>query len=142
VAERLAELLCAPIWVLDEQEVVAASSVGSGIGRRFDPLKGSREQDYLRIPLRLDGQSGTVVVGEASATEVFSARLAQMLVHLVVSQTLTLDRAPHQYERKNTFIYDLLQGSRHDEAAIMREASILGLDLAAPRAAVLIEASE
>jgi len=140
IADQVAELLCAPIWVIDDQEAVVASNINSDY--HFNPRSPASETAYLHIPVRFEGQSGTIIVGNPTTGEMISPRLAEILVQLVVNQVVIPNRSPQQQERKNTFIYDLLMGSLADEASVMREASILGLDLASPRAVILIDAAE
>jgi carbohydrate diacid regulator len=141
IAERVTELLCAHVSVVDEQEVVVASSAPGMVGRQFEQDEYADEQSYLRIPLRLEGQAGAVIVGEPLNGEAISPRLKQVLVRLVISQAAVVDHSPHQHERKNTFIHELLHGRIDDEEAILREASILGMDFATPRAVILINAA-
>jgi len=142
IVDRVAGLMCSDVWVLDEQKVVIASSVPRSIGLRFDLVHYTAAQNALRVPICLDGYSGDVIVGEPLNGERISPRLATSLVQMLVSQVLTAERSPQPPERKNTFIYDLLQGAIADEAAIMREAGILGLDLDSPRAVILIDAAQ
>jgi carbohydrate diacid regulator len=137
VARRVAELLCAAATVVDESGAVVAR----GWPSFEEPLDGAGET-HLRVPLRVDDQAGAVLVGPALNGEVISPRLAQVLVHLVVGQALTLERLPDRQERKNAFIRDLLQGAIRDETTILREASILGMDLAMPRSVLLIDAAD
>jgi len=73
---------------------------------------------------------------------VISPRLAQVLISLVVGQALARERLPDRHERKNAFIRDLLRGTLRDDAAILDEAGILGMDLAMPRSVLLIDASD
>lgn len=141
IVDRVAGLLYAQVSVLDDREVVIASSAPRTVGRRFALAQSSSAQSGLRVPVCLDGYAGTVIVGEPLNGEVISPRLANSLVQMAVNQILTADHSQRQPERKNRFIYDLLQGAITDEAAIMREASLLGLDLASPRAVILIEAA-
>ncbi len=142
VVGRVAELLCAEVTVLDDANVVVASGARHMVGRHFDVDSQAAERPFLRIPIHLDGQSGAVIVGETLNGEVFSPRLAHMLVQLVVGQALALDRLPDRRERKNAFIRDLLEGAIGDEASVLREASVLGMDLATPRTVVLIDAAD
>jgi len=128
--------------VLDEQDEVVASSIDSGAAYSFNSPSPAGEYSYLHIPVHFEGQSGEVIVGDPATGEVISPRLAEILVQLVVNQVVLPDRSRQQQERKNTFIYDLLQGSLADETSVMREASVLGLDLASPRAVILIDAAD
>lgn len=140
VAARAAELLCAPVAVVDEAGAVVARSTPSVASAGRAPCDEPGES--LRVPLHLDGQVGAVLVGAPLNGEVISPRLAQVLVHLVVSQALARERLPDQHERKHAFIRDLLQGAIKDEAMILREAAILGMDLTTPRTVILIDAAD
>jgi carbohydrate diacid regulator len=140
ITDRVAGLLYADVWVLDDQDIVVASSAPRSIGRRFDLENYTAAQSALRNPICLEDTAGAVIVGQPLSGEIIAPRLATSLVQMVIGQILFTERAPQPAERKNTFIYDLLQGTIADEAAIMREASMLGLDLASPRAVILIDA--
>lgn len=142
LSERIADLLCAQTLVLDEEGKVIASSEPSLVGLPFDLTTYARTPSYLQVPLGYDGRSGAVVVGEPLNGETISPRLAQVLVELVIKQTLVIDRVPNQHELKNKFIHDLLNGLIGDEAMILREARILGMDFNPPRAVILIDASD
>ena len=141
VAMRTAELLSAPVAVLDERGAVVASSEPGGGGRVAVASRASSVRD-LRVPIRLHGQSGQVVVSEPAGGEAISPRLAQALVDLVVDQTAVVSRLPNHDELKSKFIHDLLRGQIGDEADILREAQILGMDFTRPRAVFLIDASD
>jgi carbohydrate diacid regulator len=141
VADRVAELLCAPVWITDERAAVVARAVPSLAAREQERFEQPYEA-HLHAPLHIDGQAGAVLVGPPLNGEAISPRLARVLVQLVVGQALALDRLPDRQERKNAFIRDLLQGTLRDEATILREASILGMDLAMPRSVLLIDASD
>jgi carbohydrate diacid regulator len=142
VTERTAELLGAHVSVSDERGVVVASSLVEQVGRPFEHDGRLEAGDYLRVPLTLENHKGEVIVGEPLTGEVISPRLAQVLVELMIKQTAGANRPPNQRELKDEFIHDLLTGLLNDEAAILREAKILGLDFAPPRAVILIDASD
>ncbi len=150
ITARTAELLRSPVAVLDERGVVVASSEGGVVGLPYAPAgragggEGGAPGDPLRMPLCLDpkaGVVGEVVVGEPADGETIPPRLAQAIVELVVGQTAVVDRLPNQHVLKNKLIYDLLHGPIGDEAAVVREARMLGMDLIPPRAVILIDAA-
>lgn len=141
IAERTADLLSAEVSVVDERGVVVASSESDLVGVLFDPTRDSAGAEYLEVPVRLDNQSRRVIIVGQQDGEVISPRLARSLVELVVDQTAVVDRLPNKLELKNTFIHKLLHGATEDEAAILREAQILGMDLAPPRAVIVIDAA-
>ncbi len=61
VTERAAELLCAPVSVIDERGVVVASSEPRLVGVPFE-LGRAGGAEYLRVPIRLDARADYVVV--------------------------------------------------------------------------------
>lgn len=141
VTERTAELLGAPVSVIDERGVIVASSDADTVGLPSDVIARGGPAEHLRVPLHLDSQAGEVIVGEPENGQVISPRLTQVLVELVINQTAVVDRLPNQHELKNKFIHDLLRGSIGDEADVLREGQILGMDFTPPRAVILIDAS-
>ncbi|MDQ5850894.1 MAG: helix-turn-helix domain-containing protein [Chloroflexota bacterium] len=142
VTEKATELLCAQVSVVDPRGVVITSSEPSLVGRPFDPPSREGEITYLRVPLRFNGSTGEVIVGPPLNGETVPPRVAQALVELMINQTAVTNRPPNQHELKNRFIHDLLLGLIRDEATILREARILGMDLAPPRAVILIDAAD
>lgn len=142
VAEKAADLLEAQVSVVDDSGVVVASSDSSIEGLSYDHAACLSGSDSLEIPLRLDSQRGRIVVRQRIDGDPIPERLTRVLVDLVINQTAVVDRLPNKSELKNKLIHDLLHGSIDDEASILREAQILGMDLAPPRAVILIDASE
>lgn len=140
VAERVADLLCAQVFVIDQNSVAIASSTHELVGLSCNSIWEKEAINYLRVPFSLDTQVGEVVV--ALNGEVISPRLAQVLVEMVINQIAVIDTLPNQHQLKNKFIYDLLHGLIKDEATVLRQAKLLGLDLSPPRAVILIDASD
>lgn len=141
VAERAAELLCTQVLVVDDRGMIVASSESRLQGLSFesdlDP-----EMTYVRVPLSLDHSGGEVIITRPGSGDEISPRLARVLTELVIDQVARVDRLPNKHELKNKFIHDLLRGSGHDEASLMREAQILGMNLAHPRVVILIDAED
>lgn len=142
VTERVAELLCAQVFMINQHSVAIASSKPELVGLSFNHITSKQASDYLRVPLRLEAQVGEVIVGQPLNGEVISPRLARAIVELVINQTAVIDALPNQQQLKNKFIYDLLHGLIDDEATVLRQAKLLGLDLSPPRAVILIDAAE
>lgn len=154
VTERISELLGARVVVLDDRGVVIAQS-GSYtnatcelglVGFPFDlnsrASTARRMRPDLRLPIRLDGRSGEVIVTESEEGEAISPRLTRKLVEMIVHQTTAVAQLPNQHELKNKFIHDLLHGSIANEADILRQGQILGMDLTKARAVILIDAAD
>lgn len=140
VTERTAELLASHVAVVDDYGFVIASSDHHNVGQRAEPFGQDSSDGYLRVPLRLTGQSGEVIVAAPANGEVISPRLGQALVELVINQTAVVARLPNQNELKDKFIHDVLRGAIEDEAGSLREGQILGMDFTRPRAVILIDA--
>jgi len=142
VTQRVAELLCVEVFAIDQHSMVIASSKPQLVGLPWYQIRSKKEINYLRVPLSLEAQTGEVIVGEPLNEEVISPRLAQVLVEMVINQTAVIDGLPNQHQLKNKFIYDLLYGLVADEANVLRQAKLLGLDLSPPRAVILIDAAD
>ena len=141
ITERIGELLSAPVLVVDQRGVVAASSESYLAGIPID-LSAEGKEVYRRLPFHIEGQAGEVIVGQPQNGEVISPRLAEALLDLVINQTVLLERRPNQTELKNRFMHDLLRGHFDDEDTILRQAQMLGLDFGPPRAVILIDAKD
>lgn len=141
VTERASALLCTPVLVSNEQQVIVASSDPARLGRTLNADGSVACEHCTRLSLHLDGQDGEVIVTEPGEHEAISPRLIQALIDLVVNQVAVVDRLPHQYQLKDKLIYDLLHGVG-DPAALLREAKVLAMDLATPRAVILIDAAD
>lgn len=148
ISARAAELLQAPVRVIDERgQIVARSdpdSMDEAAGDQDSPGpdEGAVEASAIRVPLRVESRAGEVVVlPRRDAAEVIPPRLAQVLVDLVVNEVEMADRLPSQSDLKNRFIYELLHGQASDPAAVLRDARLLGMDLNPPRAVILIDAA-
>jgi len=140
VVERTSHLLSVGATVLDERGVVVASSSHQLIGSHFETANPTAEH-FVRVPVLLDDRPGEVVVSQPETGEVISPGVANVLLDLIINQTTVVDRLPNNRDLKNKFIHDLLLGERRDEAMLLREAQVLGMDLNPPRAVVLVDAS-
>ncbi|MBD2433694.1 MULTISPECIES: PucR family transcriptional regulator [Fischerella] len=142
VAERVAQLLCAEVFVLDQDAFVIASSNPKLIKSSFNYIYKEIAFNYLRVPLSFNTQVGEVIVCKPHNGEVISSRLVQELVELVISQTTVIDTLLNQHQLKDKFIYDLLHGFINEETTVIRYSKLLGIDLAPPRAVILISAAD
>jgi carbohydrate diacid regulator len=140
VTERTAELLGTTVTVVDQYGIVVASSENGVEGLHFDPAS-DEDAPLVRIPLRLDSASGEVFITQPVNGEV-SPRLARVMAELIINQAAVVDRLPNKDQLKSKFIHDLLHGSAVDEASVLREAQILGMDLTPPRLVMLIDAAD
>lgn len=141
VTERASAVLSTPVWVVNDSGAIvtaSCSSVENGHGTLDSLDSGS----LLRVPLRVGGVAGEVVVAETSDGETVSPRLGSALVELMISQALILAQLPNREELKSRFIHDLLRGRIDNESDIAREGELFGMNIEAPRAVILIDASD
>lgn len=138
IVERTAELLSADVTVVDSRGTIVASNRKIEVGRPFNPAA----RESIDVPLQLPSGTGTVVVTPRNVEEVISPRLTRIVVDLLVSQATVVDRLPNKHAIKNKLIHDLLNGEFESEAAVLREAQVLGMDLTQPRQVLLIGAGE
>lgn len=142
IAARTAELLQAEVAVTDEQGLVIAASDAHAIGLSAQRIPIFLGPACLHTPLYLDARQGEVIVARPQNGEEVSPRLARALVDLVISQTVVINRLPDRHMLKDTFIHNVLHDLVADEAAILRETKLLGMDLVPPRAIILIDAAD
>ena len=133
VTQRIFQLLRAGVLIRDRRGFAIASR---GLESYHTSLP------CLRIPICFSGNSGEVIIAKTEEGEDVSPRLAQMLVEMIVNQTVAVSQLPSQHELKNKFIHDLLCGSIADEADILRQGEILGMDFSRPRAVILIDGAD
>lgn len=141
VAERVAQLLRAEVFVLDKNNYAIASSNPKLINSSFDYIEKKIPVNYLRVPLSINTQVCEVIVCKPDNGEEISSRLVRELVELVINQTTVIDTLLNQHQLKDKFIYDLLHGLI-DESTVIRYGKLLGIDLTPPRAVILINAGD
>jgi carbohydrate diacid regulator len=137
LSERVAELLCASVLVVDGGGDAIAQTPSHTLYSQFTTVNPS-----IRIPIKIANDTGEVIIAKTEEGENISPRLAQMLVEMIVNQTVAVGQLPAQYELKNKFIHDLLSGAIINETDILRQGQILGMDFTRPRAVILIDAAD
>lgn len=140
-ARQITELLGARVRVVNENGEVLAERVPSN--RSAHHAWDSDEaclNEYIRVPVRLNGLCGEIVVFQPYGDEVTSPRVARVLVEMIVNQRLMAAQLDSQYEVRNQFVYKLLTGNSEDESSLILQGQVLGMDLTRPRAVILIGA--
>lgn len=135
VVERVVDLLGVAVSVADSQGVEIAR------GGPPPDYAGERGRSTVVVPLPLEGEALRILIGPLGRAHATPLRVVQALVELVVGQ-LTGAQPAHPNDRKNQLIHDLLNGLITDEAMILRQAALLGMDLAQPRSVMLIDAAD
>src|SRR5215217_2936200 len=142
LVNRASELLQTAVAVTDDRDLIVAGSDARTVGLPSRLAGDALQPEYLRVPLRLDTRAGEVIIAQPRSGEALSPRLAQIILDLVVSNTVVVSQLPNQHVLKSKFLHDVLHGTVTDEATILREAKVLGLDLVPPRAVILIDAAD
>ena len=137
IAEKASTMLHAHATVVDEQGTVIAATESRLLGAQFDRLP--TVNSCARVPLHFDERAGEIIVAPQEGEEI-PPRLAHAMVDLIVHQAAS-EWFPDRAALKNKLVHDLLFGDDRDEQTLLREASVLGMDLAALRAVILIDAA-
>ncbi|HSX41373.1 MAG TPA: helix-turn-helix domain-containing protein [Candidatus Saccharimonadales bacterium] len=66
------------------------------------------------------------------------APLIRSIAELLLHQTILIEQLPHQEERLDKFVYDLLAGHSTDDRLITAEARLFDIDLSVPRIAIVV----
>jgi carbohydrate diacid regulator len=141
-ARRIADLLGPSVFVIDEAGAVVTShepQTANSLALGQIPPQG---QEFAHIPVKFNGWSGTVILGNPPADRPIAVRVAQSLVQLVIEQSYSSAQVQHHDQMRDKFIYDLLRGGWGAEADLRREAELIELDLARPHVAIVINASD
>lgn len=139
VVNKLTELLQTQVLVSNPQGTVVATSRLSSASFNKTYHHGRR---YLHLPLCVQDQVGEVIIEQSAGREVISPRVAQAFIDLVISQLTHPSLSQGSQILKNQVIHNLLHGQINDESLILRQAKLLDLDLAPPRAVILIDATD
>ncbi len=141
LSRRTAAIVDAPVVVLDGAGRVVACSGAAGDrdARRQPPIQ--PEDCSIRVPVRLHGRDGEVVVGLSADGEAIPARLVSAVIDWMTREGSALDGLPGRTELKSQFISNLLHGPARSPADVLREAEVLGMDLTRPRAVLLVDAA-
>jgi carbohydrate diacid regulator len=142
IAEKIAQLLCAEVFILDHYSCIIASSNPQFLKSSFNYICKHITNNYLQVSLSLNAKVAEVIICQPRNGEVISYRLAQEVVELVTNQTAVIDTLLHQHQLKDKFIYDLLHGLIDEETTLIHYSKILGIDLSPPRAVILVSAAD
>nr|WP_199305797.1 helix-turn-helix domain-containing protein [Pseudanabaena sp. FACHB-2040] len=132
-----------------QREVIVSNSQGSVVASGLLGSKPATSSEanpeaghFLRFPLHIQDQAGEVLIEQSTGGEVISPRIAQAFLDLVLSQITQPVLLPDEQTQKNQVIQSLLHGHIQDESLVLRQSKLLGLDLAPPRAVILIDATD
>jgi carbohydrate diacid regulator len=130
---KVGALVNQSLSVVDADGVVLATS---------DPLidENLEISDYpWAIPIQHQHKTvGQVVLSRQAPNHEEIAPLIRSIAELLLHQSLLIEQLPQQEGRLDKFIYDLLVGSREDDATLMSEARLYDIDLSHPRIAIVL----
>ncbi len=143
LVKKLSSLLQTAVLVSDARNNVIAYKgwkTHLAFGRNgFElPDKSAR---FLSLPLQIQDQIGEVKIVQTKEEDTLSSKHAQAFIDLLLNQ-VSSSPLLNQQLYKNQIITDLLQGRIKDEATVLQQASILGIDFSPPRAVILIDATD
>lgn len=142
LCERLAAVLETPVVVVDQRDVVVASSEPGRVGFPIDWGTAWRPHPVERVPLNLADHNWHLVIDAEPDRGILAHHLLQHLVALLLAEEDSPAALPPPAELRNTLLYDLLRGAPLAEAEVARLGQILGLHFSWPRAVMLIHAGE
>jgi carbohydrate diacid regulator len=140
ITAKTAALLCAPVCIVNDEEIIITSTEPSQIGQSLDCNQLTSQENLIRIPLTHNIEMGEIIIGQSYSHEAIPSRLAHAVVELVINQEISQNHLLSQYDLRNQLIHDLLQGCIKDEIITLRQAKQLGVDLTQPRAVILVDA--
>jgi len=141
VAERLSTLLQATVLVSDAKQSLVAKCHPYTSHLEAHDGRSCQGDRYLKLPFHVHDQVGEIQIEQLVKGEVLSPTLARAFIDLVISQ-VAYPAFPDQQAFKNQIISNLLRNRISDEKVAQQQAHLLGIDLAPPRAVILIDATD
>lgn len=130
---KVAGLVDQPLSVTDANGTILATS-----DPRVDESVDIESIDWA-IGLSHDNETvGYVLLTRQMPNHQEIAPLIQSISELILHQSLLIERLPHQEERLDKFIYDLVTGLLTDFATISAEAKLFDIDFELPRLALVV----
>lgn len=130
---KVAGLVDQPLSVTDANGTILATS-----DPRVDESADIEATPWAIALLHDDTVIGYVLLSREMPNHTEIAPLIQSISELILHQSLLIERLPHQEERLDKFMYDLLTGSLTDFATISAEAKLFDLDFNVPRLALVV----
>lgn len=142
VIERASALLHARVVVLDERERILAASDPELVGLLWGMPETTAAVAPLRVPLALGDAPNLTMVLDLGSDEPTPLHVAHALVEMIVNEELLRGPLPQARQIKSQFVYNLLFTQNWSEGELLRQGHMLGIDLAVPRAVMLIDAAK
>ncbi|HEX7259448.1 MAG TPA: hypothetical protein VF272_00780, partial [Candidatus Saccharimonadia bacterium] len=141
LTQEIAEAIHAKVGTLVNQPLSLVDS-GGQILVSNNPQGGSSliiEDHPNAISISHNSQvAGYVVLAREVPNYEEIAPLIRSIAELMMHQALLIQQLPHQEERLDKFVYDLLTSNNVDQPTLMAEARLFNLDLSQPRICLVI----
>ncbi len=130
---KVGGLVNQPLSVTDPHGTVLASN---------DPMI-DESADLEAVPWSISLQHASKIVGYVLLAREMPnnaelAPLIRSISELIMHQSILIEQLPHQEERLDKFVYDLLTGSRGDDSLLVAESRLFDIDLGKPRIAIVL----
>lgn len=141
LSQQIADKIRAKVSALVSQELrvldASGHTLSSTPGLSADPVE--LTQTPWAIPFSYGGNVvGYIVLAAEMPNHAEIAPLIRSIAELVMHQSLVLEQIPHQDERLDKFIYDLLNQPQPDWPLLAAEARLFDIELERPRIAIVI----
>lgn len=142
LSQQIAEKICAKVSALVNQDLRLTDAQGQALAQTsaLKPENVELSSMPWAIPFSYGGSIvGYVVLSSQMPNHEEIAPLIRSIAELVMHQSLVLEQIPHQDERLDKFIYDLLNQPQPDWALLAAEARLFDIELDRPRSAIVIQ---
>lgn len=141
LSQQIADKIRAKVGTLVSQELKVTAPDGKTLAA--SPSMPDDQATLAAKPWAIPFSYGGKVVGYiVLATEMPNheeiAPLIRSIAELVMHQSIVLEQIPHQDERLDKFIYDLLNQPQPDWSLLAAEARLFDIELERPRIAIVI----
>lgn len=140
VIGKVHDLLDTPVVAADANGRILAASQPKWETLHLDVVDTQVALPYLQLPLSLDTQIGQLRIYQVAQDDA-AVQLTRRVVQLAIDQILLEEQLPNYHRLKDKFLYNLLYGLIADPSIIELYAQQLDLNLAFPRAVLLVDAS-
>ncbi len=142
LSQQIADKICAKVSALVNQDLRLTDADGKALSQTSDlkPENVKISTIPWAIPFSYGGNVvGYIVLDTEMPNHEEISPLIRSIAELVMHQSLVLEQIPHQDERLDKFIYDLLNQPQPEWSLLAAEARLFDIELDRPRIAIVIQ---
>ena len=142
LSQQIADKICAKVSALVSQDLRLTDAQGQAMSQTSGLVPKFIDLDTVpwAIPFSYGGSIvGCIVLENEMPNHEEIAPLIRSIAELVMHQALVLEQIPHQDERLDKFIYDLLNQPQPEWSLLAAEARLFDIELDRPRIAIVIQ---